>query len=311
MAAVNMTMWQERARACLPGLQASGEVLHRTDKAVLLGGSLNGTPVVAKLLIDDDLFWQKKFTAEIDTYRAFASAPPPVPTPRLLAGDPHAGVLVVTRLPGRPISDERYPAALKPDAVQVMLSAAEALQGWSAPAGLYATVWDYPHRFHRYRTDFGLLDARDEAALNALAHAAGPLRLAHGDLLASNVLQAGDTRPAGLCGVLDWEFTGWFLPGLDAALLWLVLGQIPGTRDTAEHLAGDSPAQRAGFWTNVATLCLRELRTHGELPAGPLRTHRLAYLQATWVLVQGRVHELATHLSAPQMRTATEPTTGP
>lgn len=292
MTAVIAKTWYDRVRACVPGLQFE-EVLHRTDKAVLLAGLLDGAAVVAKLLIADDPFWRTKFTAEIDAYQAFAVAPPTVPAPRLLAADPDAGVLVMTRLPGGPVSRDRYPAALNPDDVRVMLAAAQDLQDWPAPDGVFATVWDYPHRFHRYRTEYGLLDARDEAALNALAGVTGPMRLAHGDLLPANVLQA----PGGvLTGVVDWEFTGWFLPGLDAALLWLVLGQQFGAREAAEQRAGDSGPQRAGFWTNVATLCVRELRTHGELPDGPLRAARLPYLQATWALVQARVHELAGQL---------------
>lgn len=282
--------WHDRAQECVPDLQLGDEVVYRTDKAVLLAGTVDGTAVVAKLLVADDPFWHTKFAAEIDTYRAFAMAPPPVPAPRLVAADPDAGVLVVTRLPGMPVSRERYPTALDPEGVRVMLDAARDLQGWSAPESAYATVWDYPHRFYRYRTVYGLLDARDEAALNALAAAVGPTRLAHGDLLPANVLQAPGSV---LTGVLDWEFTGRYLPGLDAALLWLVLGQLPDARHDAEHLAGTGVPAQAGFWANVATLCVRELRSHGELPDGALRAARLPYLRATWDTVRARVHELA------------------
>jgi hypothetical protein len=285
-----MKAWFERARACVPRLELVDEVLHATNKAVLLGGSLDGTDVVAKLLVGTDPFWRGRFAAEIDAYRTFDVAPPPVPAPRLLAADPEAGVLVVTRLPGRPVSLDRYPGELDRHDVRVMLAAARDLRGWSAPDGVFATVWDYAYRFGRYRTEYGLLDARDEAVLNALATAAGPMRLAHGDLLPANVLLA----PGGLLtGVLDWEFTGRFLPGLDAALLWLVLGHVPGARHDAEYLAGASAPERAGLWVNVATLCVRELRIHTELPDGQRRAARLPYLRATWDTVRARVHELA------------------
>lgn len=281
--------FDDRARMLCPGLRVDA-VLHRSDKAVLLAGVLDGVDVVAKLLIAADPFWQAKFTAEIDTYAAFETVPPPVPAPRLLAADPDAGVLVATRLPGEPVARDRYPGTLHPDDVRVMLQAARDLQQWSPPEDVFAPVWDYPHRFARYRTEYGLLDARDEAALNVLASAAGPMRLAHGDLLTANVLRS----PAGgLTGVLDWEFTGRFLPGLDTALLWLVLGRLPAARQEIERFAGDSVPRQAGFWANVATLCVRELRTHGELPDGPLRAARLPYLAATWETVRARVHELA------------------
>lgn len=290
---IAVTTWRDRARACVPGVQLADKVLHATDKAVLLAGVLAGTDVVVKLLVDDDGFWRAKFTAEIDTYRAFEAAPPPVPVPRLLAADPDTGVLVVTRLPGWPVSTNRYPTSAGPDDVRVMLTAAQQLQGWSAPEDVFTAVWDYPHRFHRYRTEYGLLDARDEAALTALTAAAGPMRLAHGDLLPANVLQGTDGI---LTGVLDWEFTGRFLPGLDLALLWLVLGRLPGVRDDVERLASDSVPQQAGFWANVATLCVRELRTHGEWPDDPVCAARLPYLAATWDTVRARVHEMAGQL---------------
>lgn len=283
-------IWRDRVCACVSGLHLDDEVLHLTDKAVLLGGVLEGAAVVAKLLVSEDLFWRCKFTAEIGTYRAFELAPPPVPVPRLLAADPDAGVLVMPRLLGQPVSKDRYPKTLGRYDVEVMWDVARALHGWSAPDDVFTPVWDYRQRFHRYRTEYGLLDERDEAALNVLAAAAGPMRPAHGDLLPANVLRA----PGGaLTGVLDWEFSGWYLPGLDAALLWLVLGRLPSARHHAEKLAGASVAERAGFWANVATLCVRELRSHGEWPDDPVCAARLPYLRATWRTVRTTVHELA------------------
>jgi aminoglycoside phosphotransferase (APT) family kinase protein len=191
-----------------------------------------------------------------------------------------------------PVAGDRYPTRLSTAGAAPLLQAARSLAQWTAPAGGFGAVWDYPQRFRRYRREYGLLDARDEAALNALASAAGPLRMAHGDLLAANVLQ----HAGAVSGVLDWEFTGRFLPGLDAALLWTTLGHLPAARQEAEQLAGTSVAERSGFWANVATVCVRELRTHGELPAGPLRATRLPYLQGTWATVQARIHELAGEL---------------
>ena|GEM_PF-5962308 len=63
-----------------------------------------------------------------------------------------------------------------------------------------------------------------------------------------------------LTGVLDWEFTGRFLPGLDAALLWIVLGHLPDAQQEAERIAGPGVPEQAGFWTNVAALSLSEPR---------------------------------------------------
>lgn len=171
-----------------------------------------------------------------------------------------------------------------------MLQAVETLTHWSVPEGMLIPVWNYAHRFERYRSEYGLLDVRDVVVLNALTATAGPLRPAHGDLLSSNVL---NSCSGVLTGVLDWEFTGLFLPGLDAAMVWLVLGKIPTVQARVERFVGDEISQQAGFWVNVATLCVRELRTHAELPDGPLRPARLRYLAKVWRTARARIHDLA------------------
>ncbi len=298
-----ITQVDGRARTVCPGLRVDA-VLRRTNKAVLLAGVLDNVDVVAKVLIDPDAFWHTKFATEIATYQAFTATPPPVPTPQLLAADTDGGVLVMTRLPGAPVSPDRYPGSLHPSKVVMMLRTARQLQEWTPPENLFPPVWDYPHRFHRYRTEFGLLTTHDVNALNVLVAAAGPMRMAHGDLLPANVLHTTNVVPAPagavpagadavLAGVLDWEFTGRFLPGLDLALLWIALGQLPAARRLAQDHVGEDGAELAGFWANVATVCVRELRIHAELPAGPLRSQRLQYLRETWQTVQTQVFELA------------------
>jgi hypothetical protein len=73
-----------------------------------------GEPAVAKVLTDRTEFWLGRFAAEIAAYRAFEVAAPPAPAPRLLAADRDAGVLVVTRMPGVPVSADRYPCRSPP-----------------------------------------------------------------------------------------------------------------------------------------------------------------------------------------------------
>lgn len=55
-------------RSC-PGLRV-GALLHRSAKAVVVAGELDGVDVIAKLLIDTDTFWQTKFAAEIESTRS-------------------------------------------------------------------------------------------------------------------------------------------------------------------------------------------------------------------------------------------------
>jgi Phosphotransferase enzyme family len=220
---------------------------------------------------------------------------PPVPAPRLLAADPDAGVLVVTRVPGVPVSADRYPGPLPGPTAAMVLQTAAALASWRPPAGLFAPVFDYPDRFSRYQR-LGLLADDDVAALTTLSAVAGAQQVAHGDLLPANILRqpAGDPAEAAtVTGVLDWEFTGLFLPAFDLALLWVALAATPEARPRIEAAVGVDPDQLAGFWVNVAMVATRELRTHAELPPGPLRETRLAARAATWAHARDQLHAAA------------------
>jgi aminoglycoside phosphotransferase (APT) family kinase protein len=290
---------QIRARlsAVLPDAGVDA-VLHHTGKTLVLAAKIGERRAVVKVLADPDPFWTAKFQAELDTYQAFETAPPPVPVPRLLAVDPDMGVLAITRLPGTPIHPDRYPAKLGDDAVRLLVDTAVRMQSWHVPAALFTPVWDYPARYTRYQ-GLGLLDQDDVTALTALTTIAGPpTRMAHGDLLPANVLYqpAVDGRPAAVTGVLDFEFTGRFLLCLDLALLWVLLGGVPHARRLVTAAIGADPQERAGFWINVAMVCTRELRTHGELPPDHRLRARLPHLTASWAQARKRLHDTAGRL---------------
>ena len=42
-----------------------GEILHRTEKSLLLAGTVQNEQVVAKVLLDETAFWREKFQQEI------------------------------------------------------------------------------------------------------------------------------------------------------------------------------------------------------------------------------------------------------
>jgi aminoglycoside phosphotransferase (APT) family kinase protein len=284
---------QARVTATMPDIDVDG-VLHRTGKTLVLAATLAGQRVVVKVLTDPDRFWRDKFATELAAYRAFEVAPPPVPVPRLVTADLNVGVLATTRLPGAPVSDDRYPERLADPLVGLLVDTAAALRGWQTPAGLFAPVFDYPARYTRYH-GLGLLDDTDVAALHALTPVAGPLRTAHGDLLPANVLHRPATGrfPAMVTGMLDFEFTGLFLPCFDLALLWVLLAATPTAHHRIEAAVGTDPGELAGFWINVAMVATRELRTHGELlPGHPLRA-RLGGLTTTWARVRTRLRDAA------------------
>jgi hypothetical protein len=277
------------ARACCPGLVVDG-VLHRSGKSLVLSGSVNGTLVVAKLLTSAQCLWRTTFAREVRAYTAFASAPPPVAVPCLFARDTEAGTLVLERIEGEPAATDRYPGPLPTATTAAILTAATGLRAWQPPPGVFAPVFDYPDRFERYHRK-GLFDGGDLLCLTAaLSRVGATMEFAHGDLLPANVRLA-ISGPV----LLDWEFTGFYLPAFDLAMLWVLLGATEGIRRSIEQLLGDDPRVEAGFLINLACILTRELRMHSELPDTPERAHRLHVLAQDWSTVRDRLHAFTGH----------------
>lgn len=272
------------------------EVLARTGKTLLVAGTYQDQPAVAKLLTDDADLWQHRFAAEVHTYQVFTVHRPPVPAPRLLAADPEAGVLVLEHVTGQPVAYDRHPTTpLALQAASAVVGVAEAVAAWRPPAGAFTAVFDYPERFSRYGPPgHGLLSVDDVDRLQALYTACtaavdGVWVFAHGDALPSNVVLTGNAPM-----LLDWEWAGLYLPGVDHALLWTVLSADPVTRARLQASAttGDWH-HRAGFWVNAAMTVTREIRTHRELPPSPQRRRILATLDDSLTAVREELARLA------------------
>jgi aminoglycoside phosphotransferase (APT) family kinase protein len=261
------------------------KVLRATGKSLLALGRRDGRTVVIKALCTSEEFWAHKLAREIRVYRAFTQAPPPTRVPRLLHTDGRT-VLVLEHVPGRVADPARHPARpLPPAALDAVLSAVTALARWAPPPGALAPVFDYPDRVSRYHAA-GFLDDGDATALRALlAELPPPGQPNHGDPLPSNLLLTA----GGGCALLDFEFTGLFLPGFDLAMLHALLASTPGAQDRIESLAAG-----AGIWpaflVNQAMALSRELRIHAELPEGDLRASRLALLRPQWQALRERLH---------------------
>lgn len=99
--------------------------------------------------------------------------------------------------------------------------------------------------------------------------------------------------------VIDWEFSGFYLPGYDLALLWVLLSATAGIRERIERFAGGDRRRQAGFWVNLASVLTRELRIHRELPDSAERADRLAVLDSDWVTVRARIHQIAAQIPGP------------
>ncbi len=275
------------ATASVAGLAVS-EVLHRTSKTMLAAGTLGQRRVAVKILLGHDPFWAAKWQHELRVYQAFAASPPPLRVPRLLYTD-NARLLVLEWLDGQRLDDDRYPQrALTAAETSTVLGCVRTLNRWPAPAPL-GTVLDYPDRFRRYH-DKGYLTSADHDALRRLLARAGqPGQLNHGDPLPANIL-IDTTRGAAL---LDWEFTGLFLPGFDLAMLHTLLGaRTPAIRERIDDAVA-ADGSEVPFTINLAAVLTRELRIHHELPAGPLRDSRLPQIEAAWEQARDRLHRQA------------------
>jgi hypothetical protein len=264
-------------------------VLRRSRKTLLCAGDLAGRPVVVKLLLDGAEFWQARWRNEIAMYRAFSREPPPVRVPALIHTD-GIRLLVLERLDAQPLDTERYPGRrLTAAEIGPCLGALRRLSAWRPASVPFAPVWDYPDRVSRYHAAGYLTDA-DRGALQRLLTTCDQVgEIGHGDPLPSNLLLTGD----GGCALVDWEFTGTFLPGFDLAMLHTLLGaSTPGARTRIDQVIADAGTEEP-FVANLALVLTRELRIHRELPDSPMRTRRLALLGTAWARARDRLQAAA------------------
>lgn len=255
---------------------APAQILRRSGRSVLLVGTSGRAPAVAKCLLDHSPAWVERYRHEIAAYRAFVRHRPPVRAPRLIAADPESCTLVLERVPGRVAALQRHPSEAPPRTdVRMALSAISRINAWRPPAGVFDAPIDYAARLSRYH-ELGLLTDRDmgdlQKLLHGLAHAQGQFN--HGDALLSNLLLS----PAGPV-LVDWEHAGWYLPGYDLAVLWMILGDDPVARRQISQMAQSAgPTARDAFLVNLMLVVTREIRTYetalqrtmrSAVPAGP------------------------------------------
>jgi aminoglycoside phosphotransferase (APT) family kinase protein len=275
-------------RAECPGLRVD-QVLRHDGKSMLAGGYVGEQPVVVKMSVDADPLWRLRQRHEIGVYLIFAEHPPPVRVPRLVHTDGER-VVVIERLEGTPLDTGRYPERpLTERELHATTGLVRMLHDWwPLPPG-FVPVFTYRDRIARYHAAGYLGDGDRRSLDRLLARCGRPSQLNHGDPLPGNIL----STPGGGWALLDWEFTGLFLPGFDLAMLQILLAGTPAAATYLEAIVAETGDLDA-YLVNLAVVLSRERHIHRELPEDhPLRVARLPALEAAWLRARDRIHAAA------------------
>jgi hypothetical protein len=193
---------------------AGRDVLHVSDKVVVVAGVWEGEQAVAKIRVGDGGYWGVRQQAERRVYGTLAEQDAGVRTARMLYCDDR--MIVLERLAGTAAGSGRYPADVTTAGAAAVVDALTCLHAWRPT---YQALDAFPGtrlNVHRALANAGLAD-RDAHAVDILHARSTRLRVEHGDPLAGNFLLDG-----GRAAVLDLEHAGWHLPGTDRALMTLL-----------------------------------------------------------------------------------------
>ncbi|MFE0861056.1 3-hydroxyasparagine phosphotransferase [Streptomyces rochei] len=267
-----------------PGF-APGEVVYRSRTSLVVGGTLDGVEALAKVRTPD---WRRQCLREIDTYDLFDAVPPPVPVPRRFASDKERAVLVMERLAGEVLAPDRFPVTpVSPKDLAGVLAAVERLRHWR-PAPAEGWSVDYRGMLDGVRAQ-GVFDDEHWTSLLRLLELSGPPgEFGHGDLVLANVV-----RSRGREVLIDWASSALYLPCLDLAQLWMLLGDVPGARARIEVAVAERADERDGmmpFLVNLTLLLYRERRAHRRFTDDASRA-RAVRLDAAWELTRHRVRQ--------------------
>jgi aminoglycoside phosphotransferase (APT) family kinase protein len=259
-----------------PGLRVE-EMLSHDGKSLLAAGHAGDQAVIIKVLPEDDPSWRHRQRHEIGVYQIFARHPPPVRVPRLVHTDGRR-IVVMERLEGATLGTGRYPRPLTCEEVAAAAALVGHLHGWQPLPDGFRPVFAYHQRIIRYHAT-GYFTGDDRRALERLLARCGqPRQLNHGDPLPGNMLRL----LSGEWALLDWEFTGLFLPGFDLAMLSVLLAGTPGAADFLEGVAYQAGYGDA-YLVNLAVVLSRERRIHLTLARDhPLRVARLPAIDNAW-----------------------------
>jgi hypothetical protein len=270
-----------------------GDVIHHTDKSLVTTGTYQGVAVIIKLLTaaprDGGPDWFNRHLHEHRVLAAATADPPPATVPELvLMGT--SPLTITSRLPGARVGEHRYTDSVDEQTAAAICDALTGFAAWEAPPEVRRPWWNYPTRVERARAD-GLLSASDHRATTRLLDIVGDRRvLQHGDVLPTNLLHDPHT---GRVALVDLEFVGTYVEGLDLALVDLLIGsRSPALRATVTARVA-SDGLEVGYALNLLLLVAREIALHRHLPDPTVRTTRQNLLARELDRAQALVAETA------------------
>ncbi|GIG55747.1 hypothetical protein Lfu02_01190 [Longispora fulva] len=259
------------ATATIDGLHV-GAVLHHTDKSLVTDGTYRGEAVVIKLLTarprDGGPDWAVRHRHEQQVLAAAAIEPPAARVPELMISGT-GPVTVTRRLSGARVGEHRYAEHVDSPTAEAICDALTAFASWPATPAARREWWDYPARIEQASAE-GILTPPDRrAALRLLAAVGSPRVVQHGDPLPTNLL-----LDHGRVGLVDLEFVGCYVQGLDLALIDVLIGSgSPAVRATINtRVARDGAG--TGYALNLVVLVAREISLHRHLPDLAVRAAR-------------------------------------
>ncbi|MDQ1295433.1 MAG: hypothetical protein QG608_3318 [Actinomycetota bacterium] len=247
----------EAAADC--GFHPNGHTI-QTETSLLLCGTAQDRPALAKAPTDARPFWQQRAQFEIHAYEDLSSAMVSptlsVRLPALLGSRHDVPLLIVERLNGSPCTNARYPKSPPdPALIHSALTTLDELHHCRFP-GRWTDETNYPHHLQSLNL-INKTDIEIYARLHTWATRRLSAQLHHGDAHLGNFLRLDD----GLA-VIDLEFLALRLPHYDTAAMWVLFGDHRSARSVLAEYTSEIPEEQAAFWLAAALYTTREIVSH-------------------------------------------------
>jgi len=249
----------------IPDLKQQAEIkriLDSSGKCFVAIGVKEDKPVFIKSLLPNATEWKEKFSHEIALYRLFQQTSPSIKLPQLIYAEENDALLILDYIEGQTLESERYlTTALSSNDIHEILQITKALAAWKPKDISMFSAWNYHERLQKYRKRELFSDKEARHLSNLIDSYKEPFEIAHGDLLLKNIIRT----PKQEYVLIDWEFSGLFMPGFDLALLHTIMFRDKDSRKAIENEVSLNRIELP-FLINKAMIIARETHIHRELP---------------------------------------------